>query len=109
MPADQPVSESIEAMTAARPYFEEALGDINRALGDMQANIERLRTWTGETAGTFIAAMETWMGHGNAVKNRLQLMVDTLQAHTGNVANTHQTTVDAAAQVSSGVNALQGF
>ncbi|WP_371503123.1 WXG100 family type VII secretion target [Kitasatospora sp. NBC_00374] len=95
-----PTSVTVEGMLAAQNSFREAHSSARSQLAAMTEQVSMLGSnWTGDAAGTFNGAMQTWLQDFNGVVSALDGMTHTLEQNTG----VYRSTTANADQIASGV------
>ncbi len=101
----------IAGMQAAQPHFETALSETARVYNSMSDQAQVLEgSWTGDSARTFISALNQWLENCNIVKQQLQVVTDKLEANTGNYQRVHTEASDQSTILQQAMSAgLPGF
>ncbi|WP_354637687.1 WXG100 family type VII secretion target [Kitasatospora camelliae] len=96
-----PTSVTLEGMHAALGSFREAHGSARAQLAAMNEQVAALGgIWTGDAAGTFSGAMQTWLRDFTSVVSALDEMAHTLEGNTG----VYRSTTADVDQIAAGVN-----
>ncbi|MFD7677881.1 MULTISPECIES: WXG100 family type VII secretion target [unclassified Streptomyces] len=97
MAGNTEASVDIAGMKLAQGSFQTAVDEANGSYTQMESQIDALRaSWTGDAASTYQGAMDTWLQDFATVRSQLTLMLEKLQANTGDYTVTHQSTTDTA-------------
>ncbi|MBY8886055.1 WXG100 family type VII secretion target [Streptomyces sp. PTM05] len=109
--ATQSTNVDIAGMKAAQPHFETALSETSRVYSSMQDQAQTLEaSWTGDSAQTFVGALNQWLENCNVVKQQLQVVTQKLEANTGNYQRVHTDASDQSSALRQAVSAgLPGF
>jgi WXG100 family type VII secretion target len=109
--ATQQTNVDIAGMLAAQPHFETALAEVGSAYNGMSDQAQVLESsWTGDSASTFIGALNQWLENCNVVKQALQSVTDKLEANTHNYTRVHSDASDSSSAVKQAMSAgLPGF